>query len=106
MSVSFTLNPTPSFFSKNLRLVQVSPDVSSSVPIISSSDFTIIAIFPFAFYNNVLFSTIGTITRPTGNDFSDRSEERRVGKECRSWWWAGDTKERIDENEGRSGEEM
>src|SRR5699024_10035361 len=58
---------------KNLRLVQVSPDVSSSVPIISSSDFTIIIIFPFVFYNNGLFSMIGrgANTHPTGKGFFD-----------------------------------
>src|SRR5699024_6498135 len=71
MSVSFTLSPKPSFFIKILRLVQVSPDVSSSVPLISSCDFTIIIIFSYVFFNNGLFSIIGRSanTHPTGKVF-------------------------------------
>src|SRR5699024_12854401 len=70
-SVSFTLNHSPSFFYEVLRLVQVSPDVTCSVPIISSSDFTIFIIFPFVFYNNGLFSMIGRCANchPTGKVF-------------------------------------
>src|SRR5436305_14905717 len=29
-----------------------------------------------------------------------RSEERRVGKECRSWWWAVEYKEKVRGAEG------
>src|SRR5690349_25017509 len=28
----------------------------------------------------------------------NRSEERRVGKECRSWWWAGTGKKKKQKN--------
>src|SRR5690625_852634 len=44
--VSFMLKPTPSFFKIKRRLSQFSDFVWSSVPIKSSSDFTIIYIFP------------------------------------------------------------
>src|SRR5207245_4933174 len=30
-----------------------------------------------------------------------RSEERRVGKECRSWWWQRKAKKKDDEYKGR-----
>src|SRR5204862_7717775 len=36
-----------------------------------------------------------------GNNRQDRSEERRVGKECRSRWWAEHEKKRENNEDGR-----
>src|SRR6266704_6960787 len=51
---------------------------------------------------SILPST-GTVTRIPGvRSGMARSEERRVGKECRSWWWPCHLKKKKENERSRS----
>src|SRR5438874_11911795 len=84
------------FFSSRRRHTRSLRDWSSDV---CSSDLAL-ASGALAFFGdrypeqNVRVVTIPDPGSPRGF-YSKRSEERRVGKECRYWWWPNECKENI-----------